>query len=243
MAALVPCSATGPFECQDLMALDFKAHYFQAFARIPSYASWLLHEADLTSTYRYERRVLKLLQWGTPARPWRLKCPTHLLFLPQLDAAFPDARFVMTHRDPTDVIVSVADTFAEVGNMFNDDLDLHYMGAVNVEHWSVGMERALAFRDAGNDHRFYDMDFRAVQRDPVGEVRGLYEWLGEPVSEAFEAGMQRWWRENAASRTPTVHPDPATFGIDLDRVRPLFARYLERMEQWTTRRPRERLRG
>ena len=37
--------ATGPHECQDLMALDFKAHYFQAFAHIPSYSSWLL-DAD-----------------------------------------------------------------------------------------------------------------------------------------------------------------------------------------------------
>ena len=32
------------------MALDFKAHYFQAFAHIPSYSRWLL-DADLTSTY------------------------------------------------------------------------------------------------------------------------------------------------------------------------------------------------
>lgn len=233
LAALVPSTATGPFECQDLMGLDFKAHYFQAFAYIPSYSRWLLHEADLTSTYRYERRVLKLLQWGEPRRPWRLKCPSHLLFLPQLDAAFPDARFVMTHRDPSDVIVSVADTFVEVGSMFCDELDLHYLGALNVEHWSVGMERALAFRDAGNDHRFYDMDFRAVQRDPIGEVRRLYAWLDEPVSEAFEAGMNRWWKENAESRTVNVHPDPATFGIDPERIRPLFARYVERMKKWT----------
>jgi len=31
------------------------------------------------------------------------------------------------------------------------------LGALNLEHWSVGMERALAFRDRGNDHRFYDI--------------------------------------------------------------------------------------
>ena len=65
LAALVPSEATGPMECQELMALDFKAHYFPAFAHMPSYTEWLL-DADLTSTYRYERRVLKLLQWGEP---------------------------------------------------------------------------------------------------------------------------------------------------------------------------------
>ncbi len=65
LAALVPAEATGPMECQELMALDFRAHYFPAFAHLPSYTEWLL-DADLTSTYRYERRVLKLLQWGEP---------------------------------------------------------------------------------------------------------------------------------------------------------------------------------
>jgi hypothetical protein len=227
MAALVPSTPTGPMECQDLMALDFKSHYFQAFAHVPSYAAWLV-DADLTPTYQYERRALKLLQWGSPARPWRLKCPTHLLFLDHLDRVFPDARFVMTHRDPAEVMVSVADVYAEVGRMFSDDVDLHYLGTLNIEQWSMAMRRALAFRDAGHEHQFFDMDHRAVQRDPIGEVRRLYAWLGEPVTPEFEAGMRRWWHENAASREQNVHPDPAAFGIDLERVAPLFADYVAR---------------
>ena len=228
----VPESATGPAECQEFMALDFKSHMFQAFARIPAYSAWLL-DADLTSTYLYERRVLKLLQWGFPGKPWRLKCPTHLLFLEHLDRAFPDARFVMTHRDPTDVIVSVAHLYADYIGKFSDRVDLHYVGKLNVQHWSVGMERALAFRDKGNDARFHDIHFRAMQRDPVGAVRGLYEWLGEPVTATFEARMARWWKENAANREPSVHPDAATYGLDLDQVRPLFANYAARMASWT----------
>lgn len=235
MAALVPSAATGPYECQDLMGLDFKSQYFQAYAHIPSYSQWLMYEADLTSTYRYERRVLKLLQWGAPAKPWRLKCPSHLAYLDALDAAFPDARFVMTHRDPCEVIVSVADVYREVAGMFSADIDLHALGALNVEQWSVAMKRAIEFREDGNDHRFYDMDFRAVQRDPLGEVRALYAWLDEPVTEAFEDGMRRWWEEHAAARAPNAHPDPATFGIDLEEVRPRFARYADRMGQWTAR--------
>jgi hypothetical protein len=233
MAALVPSAPTGPMECLDLMALDFKSHYFTAFAHVPSYSAWLL-DADLTPTYRYERRALKVLQWGSPARPWRLKSPTHLLFLGHLDRAFPDARFVMTHRDPAEVMVSVADVYAEVGRMFSDDVDLHYLGALNVEQWSMAMRRALAFRDAGHEHRFFDMDHRAVQRDPIGEVRRLYAWLDEPVTPEFEAGMRRWWRENAESREQNVHPDPAAFGIDLEQVRPLFADYVARFTKGQT---------
>jgi hypothetical protein len=69
----------GPMECHELMALDFKSHLFQSFAEIPSYSRWLADGADLASTYRYQRRVMKLLQWGEPERPWRLKCPSHVL--------------------------------------------------------------------------------------------------------------------------------------------------------------------
>src|SRR5271165_6251187 len=81
----------------------------------------------------YERRTLKLLQWGQPRRHWRLKCPTHLLFLPHLDKAFPDARYVWTHRDPTEVILSVADLYAEFGQMTSNTVDRRYLGQLNVE--------------------------------------------------------------------------------------------------------------
>jgi hypothetical protein len=235
MAALVPSSATGPMECQELMALDFRAHYFLAFAHVPSYAEWLV-DADLSSTYEYERRVLKLLQWGEPtSRPWRLKCPSHLLWLDALDRVFPDARFVMTHRDPTDVMVSVADVYAEVGGPFNETLDLHHLGRLNVEQWSTAMARVMRFRDTHGDHRFHDIDFRAMQADPIGEVRGLYDWLGEPMTDEFALGMKRWWSANGAHREETVHPPPAAFGLDLDEVRVRFADYTARAATWTGR--------
>ena len=141
----------------------------------------------------------------------------------------------MTHRDPTDVILSVAGVYADIAGGFTDHLDLAYLGALNVEHWSLGMERALAFRDGGAGDRFYDIDFRAMQADPIGEVQGLYAWLGEPVSEEFEAGMRRWWEQNAENREPATHAGPATFGLDLDKVRPLFADYVARSNAWTTR--------
>ncbi len=181
----VPSGTDAPAECLDLMALDFKSQIFPAFAQIPSYSDWLIN-ADLTSTYLYERRALKLLQWRMPEKSWRLKCPTHLIYLKELNNAFPDARFVMTHRDPSDVMLSVIDVYSDICGKFTDHLDIHYQAELNIRDWSEGMKRALAFRDSPaaldrNDARFYDIHFRAMHNDPIGEVRGLYDWLGEPV--------------------------------------------------------------
>ncbi|HZN78941.1 MAG TPA: sulfotransferase [Mycobacterium sp.] len=229
----VPTDTHGPMECHELMALDFKSHLFQSFAQVPSYSEWLIEKADLESTLSYQKRVMKLLQWGEPAKPWRLKCPSHVLWLGAVHSAFPDAKYVMTHRDPTDVILSVADLYADIIGSFTDDIDRRYIGRLNVEHWSLGMDRALRFRANGADDRFYDIDFRAMQADPIGEVKGLYAWLGEPVGDEFESRMQSWWTRAAAEREPSSHADPVEFGIELDAVRPRFATYVDHAVRWT----------
>ena len=226
-----PTGIDGPYECLDLNALDFKSHIFLALAKIPKYADWLL-KADLASTYEYERRALKMLRWGEPDKPWRLKSPSHLIYIDYLDEAFPDAKFVMTHRDPTDVILSVATLYADLQRSFTDEPDLHYIGELNIENWATGMERLCAFRNKpGNDARFYDIHFRAMQVDPVGEVRGLYNWLGEEVTPGFEEAMKSFWEENEA-RDRFEKPDPAHFGINYADVRERFSEYLRRMEHW-----------
>jgi hypothetical protein len=236
LGALVPTSPTGPEECQDLMALDFRSHYFQAFAYIPSYSDWLL-DADLVTTYRYEKRALKLLQWGEPVRPWRLKCPSHLLWLEYLDGAFPDARFVMTHRDPAEVMVSVSDVYLEVGRQFSEEPDPRYLGDLNVRHWTAAMNRVVAFRRVHGDDRFFDIDFREFQQNPISQVHALYSWLGEPVSPRFEEGMRVWWAHHAADREPNVHPDPRQFDLDVEELRTTFGPYTEKFREWTARDP------
>ena len=111
MTAMLPSTATSPMECQLFMGYDFKSQFFQAFAHVPSYVDWLIHKADLVPTYRYVKRVLKLLQWRWPKTSWRLKNPSHSMFITALNEEFPDARFVMTHRDVAEVIPSVADLY------------------------------------------------------------------------------------------------------------------------------------
>jgi Sulfotransferase family len=233
--AHVPADVHGPMECLDLMALDFKSQIFQAFAQIPTYSRWLIDEADFTSTYDYQRRVLKLLAWGEPARPWRLKTPAHVLSLSYLDAAFGDARFVMTHRDPTDVLLSVADVYADIVGGFTDHSDRRYLGELNVTQWSEGMARVCRFRENRGAGRFFDIDFTAMTADPIGEVRRLYDWLGQPVTAAFESAMRDWWQHNAENREPHPKADAADFGMDFAAIRPLFADYLEQAKRWTER--------
>ena len=110
MRSMLPQSPTGPMEDHDLMALEFTAQTFLVAAHVPSYADWFAN-CDMEPTYRYEKRVLKLLQWKTPEKRWRLKSPTHTMFLEAYEKVFPEARFVQTHRDVSKVLPSVSDLY------------------------------------------------------------------------------------------------------------------------------------
>jgi len=224
----VPTGTHAPMECLELMALDFKSHIFQAFAQIPSYSSWLVDKADLTSTYAYQRRVMRLLSWGEPARPWRLKSPSHVLSLDALNHVFPDARFVMTHRDVGKVLPSVCALYSTLSTVLTECPDPEAIGAHGCEVWRTALERLIDFRDRGNEGRFFDLAFDAVQRDPLDEVARLYVELGEDLSEEARRRMQAWWAESSKHRSGPGSYSPATFGLDPATIAEQFSFYYER---------------
>lgn len=228
MKAMVPSTATGPTECQTFMGYDFKSQLFQAFARIPSYVAWLNHEADLVPTYRYVKRVLKLLQWQCPPNRWRLKNPSHSVFIEALSQVFPDARFWMTHRDIASVVPSVADLYYELSRAYSDKIDKFELARQNADWTELGLKRVMAFRDAGNERRFFDIHFAPFQKDPFPILQQLYDFLGEPFTEEARLRMQTW-RLSMPRDKHGAHTYEATeFGLDLNALHDRFRFYDER---------------
>lgn len=225
--SMLPTSATGPVEDHELMALEFKAQIYLAMARLPSYADWFV-DCDMEPVYRYERRVLKLLQWRTGPHRWQLKSPTHTLFLDAFEKVFPEARFVMTHRDVSKVLPSVADLYCTLMSIGNESIDRLEVGRLNVEQWGIALDRVLAFRAGARDAKFYDMGFTAFQADPIEEIRGLYRWLGRDLTAETEQRMRAWREANPRDKHGAHTYDGADFGITDNALAARFGAYRER---------------
>ncbi len=99
-----------------------------------------------------------------------------------------------------------------------------------METWDIGLRRFIAFRDRVGEDRFYDIAFDDLQEDPIGSVRGLYEWLGEDLTPTAVAAMESWWAENQSEREQSGghRYTPADFGLDADELSERFAYYGER---------------
>ncbi len=207
MASLHIQTATGPTECQDLLGMAFRTAHFDGMAHVPSYTRWVLG-CDMLPAYHYHRRVLRLLQWHCPPRLWHLKTPVHMLALDALAAAYPDARFLWTHRDPAVVLGSVCSLVAYVRSWVSDRDDAAELGAQQAALWSEALRRAMAFREKVGESRFADISFAPLNADPVATIGHAYDHLGLDLSaEAADAHADLVGGEPpGVARPPRVRP-------------------------------------
>ena len=87
---------------------EFRSMIFPTQYHVPSYAQWLIDEADMAPAYRYHRLFLQHLQSRHPRPRWVLKSPGHLWCLGALLDEYPNALLVQTHRDPLRIIARSA---------------------------------------------------------------------------------------------------------------------------------------
>jgi hypothetical protein len=228
-AGMLPSAADGPQECLLPMAFEFRSLMFEGMTLIPSYTAWLL-QCDMEPAYRYHRRVLKLLQWRCPPERWWLKTPAHMLSIDALNAVYPDARFVMTHRDVGQVLPSVCALYNTLTSVLTERSDPAAIGLGNTNVWRTALERLIDFRDRGNEHRFFDLAFEDVQRDPIGQVTRLYAELGDDLSDEARRRMADWWAESSKDRSGPGRYTAEAFGLDPAAITEQFAFYYRRFD-------------
>ena len=230
---MLPSSPTGPTECLQIMALDFRSAMFGALGDNRHYEAWM-KGCDMVSAYQYHERVLKLLQWKFPTKPWRLKSPAHMDSIDALLEVYPDARFLMTHREISQVIPSVVSLLDATSEFLRTGPLAPDFAANQAAYWERSLRKTMAYRDAGNEDRFYDIGFAEMRPDPIPAIGRLYDWLGEELTDDVAARMRTWWEMNPADKQGVHDYNPEQYGIDLDELRAQFAFYNDRFNAATS---------
>ena len=150
---------------------------------------------------------MKLLSSQRPPDLWLFKAPHHKFHLEAIVAAYPDVRFVMTHRDPGQVVPSYASIVSTIFPPPHGERDLHRLGREVSEHLRDGMEHAIAARARIGEDRFLDVHHRELVADPQGTLRRVYDFLGLELTTAVEQTICDWQRRNRSGATgPTATP-------------------------------------
>ena len=209
-----------------LLEMSFTTPTFESMMPLPRYRDWL-RAADRGPAYRYMRTIMKAMRSERDGSRWVHKSALDHESLPALAAAFPDAAFVMTHRDPVAVLASLITMYAYIGRMNLERVDPVAIGA----YWTDRVEDFLraAIRDV--DHlptdRTMHVHFRNFMDDNTAVVRRIYE-LGElDLTRDGLAAMDAYAAAHQRSRFGAVIYDLADFGLTADDIRDRFDFYYE----------------
>lgn len=217
-----------PFECIFLMIHEFASPHFSGVLNVPPYAAWLATQ-DLTPAFRFHRRQLQLLQWRCPGSPWLLKAPSHLTMLPTLFSVYPDARLVLTHRDPVKTVASIVSLVATLRRMRSDHVDVEPLVRQYTEGIALGLESVIAQRKSGviPDDQIVDLRFRDLMADPTGTLQSVYAQLGLDLPADIATRMKSYVDAKPRGKHGAHRYSLEDYGIDPAWVHERYATYLE----------------
>jgi hypothetical protein len=223
-----PMGALVGQECVRIWAAQFCSMIFSVQYRLPTYYRWLLHDADHRNAYRYHRIFLQHLQSGVSGQ-WLLKSPAHLWQLDALVAEYPDALIVQTHRDPLNVISSIAALTSYVRRLASDRVDIGECAQQSREEIVVGLERSMSVRDSGvlAPGQIVDVQFADFIRDPFATIRELYTALGRELTPVAEARMRDFLAAHPGDGGGARYTWADT-GLDAEEVRAQVTAYQDR---------------
>ncbi len=180
-----------------LLEHNFLSTVPESFMALPSYSEWI-EEQDHTLAYEDLKKFIQYLQWQNPGREkkrWVLKSPHHLGFIDKMISVFPDAKIIQTHRDPVKTVPSFCSMCANLFEPLTTNFDKVFIG----KHWSNKLTRALNHcMNISEQHpdNFLDLEFLNMIKDPIDEMKKIYEFIGEPFGEKTEVAMEAWREEN-----------------------------------------------
>jgi hypothetical protein len=222
-AALHNEAADGPSECTFLHAQDFRSCMLEALSPVPTYSLWLLHEADLGPTYRFQKRALQVLQSRTGGI-WSLKMPSHALFIRRLIEVFPDARIVWLHRDPYTAISSLCSLVENAQTKLNHTVSRDYLRENYVPQMAEHLRRPMAL-DAERPGLIRHLHYDRLVADPIAAMRDIYAELGDAFTPETEAGMRAWLADNPQGKFgPHIHR-LADYGLSVEALESSFGDY------------------
>jgi len=147
--------------------------------------------------------------------------------LDALVEAYPNAKFMWSHRDPAKVMGSVCSLIRYVRSWSSDRDDPEELGAEQLDSWAEAVSRAMDFRKRVGANRFSDIAFADLQSDPVNTLRATYESLGLEFSDTAAGSVERWAVEHKPGTRGAHDYELSDFGLTPEGVRERFAEYLD----------------
>lgn len=209
-------------ECWQLLRQSLHSVSYETLAHLPTYSQWLSRQ-DWTKPYRRHRKNLQLIGLNDVGKRWVLKNPSHLFALDALFATYPDALVIQCHRPAETIMASMCSLAQHTTEGWSNSFVGSVIGEDSLETWSRGLRLFNAERAKHDSAQFYDLDYFALIKDPIGAVEDIYRAFGIDFTAEARAAMARTHEESRQGpRAPKHTYSLADYGLTEEQVKEQF---------------------
>lgn len=214
----------------ELQMLDFSTQFIESMAILPAWRDYYLSR-DQTPHYEYMKRIMQALQWQRGPDRWIMKSPQHVEHLVPLANTFPDATFVITHRDPVSIIVSLCTMIVYAARLGRDPVDVHKIA----DYWSARvatmLDSCLANASSLPGSSTVHVRFSDFMADDMGTIERIYAMADHPFTDHIRQAMTGYLKDNVRGKHGQIVYDlEGDFGIDREALYERFTPYMQRFD-------------
>lgn len=221
----------GPDECHNLLTQTFCQAGFLNYLNVPTYFDRLLDTLDHRVAFEVHKRQLQVLQYGSAPKRWTLKYPNHVLDMPVILEGYPDARFVMTHRDPVQTLSSLCKLTLMLRGERSDTVDAKEIGRQMRYFVRKHIDGIMDFADTPLGHeRIVHVDYYRLTEDPASVLADVYDDLGMTMPTEVHSGVIEWHRRNPKGKRGRNDYSIQAFGLDAGEVAEEYGDYIARFD-------------
>jgi hypothetical protein len=222
-----------PEECYHILSRCFvQYHTFLRVESLDDFTDWLynLDMTDFEEIYQYYKTELQVIGYGgLDKQTYVLKANVHLLCLDAILKVFPDAKFVFTCRNLSEMVGSFCSLQEVVTTPYGPMHD--EFGARCVRLLSEFANRAVAVMKQ-YDHvpqeqnPFYFVDYETLTKNPISAMQDVYSHCNRRLTAKTELAMKRHIHANPKNKHGKHQYSMANYNISdqdlLDNFKPFI---------------------
>ena len=210
-------------------AFDFRVMTPTAWWRVPMQTLSMGLPTDSAAQNRIHRMMLQALQYNRPKKHWVLK-GFHGHRLKEFFDTYPDATLVWLHRDPVQVAASSTAMMRDIMEGIVGPIDMVAEAKMHLMRTRMSIANTMS-NPLVMDRRVHHVRYKDFVADPIGTIRGYYEFAGRDFTPQAEAAMRDYLASNKGDRHGKFEYSTRLLtdaGFDIDELNEEFRPFRER---------------
>lgn len=219
-----------PHEELTLSALCYRSFFFESAFQAPRYRAWYASQ-DHSRGYAYMKRILQILQSEGPAQGkaadarWILKSPQHVDQLDAILRVYPDAKIILTHRDPVRAVLSMITMILYSSRQVYRPTRLKQEAAAWLDRLEQMLRRSREQAGRLPAANILDVHFDRFMEDPQQTITEVLDFAGVENDARSQAAIRRHLQSHTRDRHGRIDYSFADLGLDEQTVAERFAFY------------------